>query len=281
MESSIRLEDGGGKPNLQNEVYNWHTFAFPDFRAFVIRSLTNQNEKLLNIQAALRKAADRAPVSLRSGDGASDEALEGLPCSARVDFDEWDKKLARKKFALEVVQARFLTFQCHWVGDEYLSRIGDIPAQFWCIAWYYQSKRYCLLLFVQEGSALWGDTLATTLLHDQKRTISFWTDSTLGLIKVEEPSNIWPGYNRRIFWFFFKLHTAFQHEQKYQIWLGEVNYHQYLFQLVKWWKNPVYLLLVCQMLVVFLRHWQGNISGYRVSDLAENLLMQSKGLEVC
>jgi len=75
--------------------------------------LTNQNEKLLNIQAALRKAADRAPVSLRSGDGASDEALEGLPCSARVDFDEWDKKLARKKFALEVVQARFLTFQCH------------------------------------------------------------------------------------------------------------------------------------------------------------------------
>jgi len=38
---------------------------------------------------------------------------------------------------------------------------------------YYQSKRYCPVLVAQEGSALWGSTLATTLLHDLNRTIPF------------------------------------------------------------------------------------------------------------
>ena len=38
---------------------------------------------------------------------------------------------------------------------------------------YYQSKRYCPVLVAQEGSALWGNTLATALLHDQNATIPF------------------------------------------------------------------------------------------------------------
>jgi len=38
---------------------------------------------------------------------------------------------------------------------------------------YYQSKKYCPVLVAQEGSAIWGNTLATALLHDQNRTIPF------------------------------------------------------------------------------------------------------------
>jgi len=38
---------------------------------------------------------------------------------------------------------------------------------------YYQSKRYCPVLVAQEGSALWGITLATALLLDQNWTIPF------------------------------------------------------------------------------------------------------------
>jgi len=38
---------------------------------------------------------------------------------------------------------------------------------------YYQSKRYCAVLIALEGSALWGNTLATALLHDQNWTIPF------------------------------------------------------------------------------------------------------------
>ena len=40
-------------------------------------------------------------------------------------------------------------------------------------SWYYQSIRYCPVLIAQEGSALWGNTLTTALLHDQNRTIPF------------------------------------------------------------------------------------------------------------
>ena len=36
----------------------------------------------------------------------------------------------------------------------------------------YQS-RYCPVLVAQEGSALWGNTLASALLHDQNQTIPF------------------------------------------------------------------------------------------------------------
>jgi len=32
---------------------------------------------------------------------------------------------------------------------------------------------YCPVLVTQEGSALWGNTFATALLHDPKRTIPF------------------------------------------------------------------------------------------------------------
>jgi len=36
---------------------------------------------------------------------------------------------------------------------------------------YDQSKKYCPDEVALEGSALWGNTLATTLQHDQNRTI--------------------------------------------------------------------------------------------------------------
>jgi len=36
---------------------------------------------------------------------------------------------------------------------------------------YYQSKWYRPILVALQGSALWGNTLATALLHDQNRTI--------------------------------------------------------------------------------------------------------------
>jgi len=38
---------------------------------------------------------------------------------------------------------------------------------------YYCPKRYCPVLVAQEGSALWGNTSTTALLHDQNRTILF------------------------------------------------------------------------------------------------------------
>jgi len=38
---------------------------------------------------------------------------------------------------------------------------------------YYQFKRYCPVLVALEGSALWSNTYATALLHDQNRTIPF------------------------------------------------------------------------------------------------------------
>jgi len=38
---------------------------------------------------------------------------------------------------------------------------------------YKQSKRYCPVLVALEGSALWGNTLATALLHDQNWTIPY------------------------------------------------------------------------------------------------------------
>jgi len=50
---------------------------------------------------------------------------------------------------------------------------------------YYQSKGYCPVLVVQQGSALWGNTLATALLHDQNQTIP------LGLI-VQISSEVLP-----------------------------------------------------------------------------------------
>jgi len=37
----------------------------------------------------------------------------------------------------------------------------------------YAPKRYCPVLVAQEGSALWGNTLTTALLHDQNRTIPY------------------------------------------------------------------------------------------------------------
>jgi len=37
----------------------------------------------------------------------------------------------------------------------------------------YQSKRYCPVLVALEGSALWGNTLTTALLHYLNRTIPF------------------------------------------------------------------------------------------------------------
>ena len=40
---------------------------------------------------------------------------------------------------------------------------------------YYRPKRYCPVLVAQEGSALWGNTLTTALLHDLNRTIPFGT----------------------------------------------------------------------------------------------------------
>ena len=40
---------------------------------------------------------------------------------------------------------------------------------------YYRPKRYCPVLVAQEGSALWGNTLTTALLHDLNRTIPFET----------------------------------------------------------------------------------------------------------
>ena len=40
---------------------------------------------------------------------------------------------------------------------------------------YFQSKRYCLVLVALEGSALWGNTLTTALLHDLNRTIPIGT----------------------------------------------------------------------------------------------------------
>jgi len=36
---------------------------------------------------------------------------------------------------------------------------------------YYRPKRYRPVLVAQEGSALWGNTLTTALLHDLNRTI--------------------------------------------------------------------------------------------------------------
>jgi len=36
---------------------------------------------------------------------------------------------------------------------------------------YWRSKRYCPVLVALEGSALWGNTLATAMLHDQNWTI--------------------------------------------------------------------------------------------------------------
>jgi len=41
------------------------------------------------------------------------------------------------------------------------------------LEWYYQSKRYCPVMVALEGSALWGKTLATALLHDRNWTITF------------------------------------------------------------------------------------------------------------
>ena len=38
---------------------------------------------------------------------------------------------------------------------------------------YYQSKNYCPVLVVLEGSALWENTLATAVFHDQNWTILF------------------------------------------------------------------------------------------------------------
>ena len=38
---------------------------------------------------------------------------------------------------------------------------------------YWQSKRYSPVLVALKGSALWGNTLATALLHDQNWTIPF------------------------------------------------------------------------------------------------------------
>ena len=38
---------------------------------------------------------------------------------------------------------------------------------------YYRPKRYCPDLVAEEGSALWGNTLSTALLHDRNRTIPF------------------------------------------------------------------------------------------------------------
>jgi len=36
------------------------------------------------------------------------------------------------------------------------------------LSWvYYRPKRYCPILVTLEGSALWRNTLATVLLHDQ------------------------------------------------------------------------------------------------------------------
>ena len=40
---------------------------------------------------------------------------------------------------------------------------------------YFRPKRYCPVLVAQEGSALWGNTLTTALLHDLNRTIPFGT----------------------------------------------------------------------------------------------------------
>jgi len=51
-------------------------------------------------------------------------------------------------------------------------------------------KRYCPVLVMQEGSALWGNTLATALLHhggissmvarpESDNTGTLWTDSTI------------------------------------------------------------------------------------------------------
>jgi len=40
---------------------------------------------------------------------------------------------------------------------------------------YYRSKRYCPVLVAHEGSALWGNTLTTALLHELNRTIPFGT----------------------------------------------------------------------------------------------------------
>jgi len=40
---------------------------------------------------------------------------------------------------------------------------------------YYRPKRYCPVLVAQEGSALWGNTLTTALLHDLNWTIPFGT----------------------------------------------------------------------------------------------------------
>jgi len=40
---------------------------------------------------------------------------------------------------------------------------------------YYRPKMFCPALVTQEGSALWGNTLTTALLHDLNRTIPFGT----------------------------------------------------------------------------------------------------------
>jgi len=60
------------------------------------------------------------------------------------------------------------------VGDQsQLRPLGYITRQGNDLYTHYQSKNYCPVLVAQEGSALWGNTLATALLHDQNRTIPF------------------------------------------------------------------------------------------------------------
>jgi len=54
---------------------------------------------------------------------------------------------------------------------------------------YYQSKRYCPVLDRQEGSALWGNTLTNTLLHDLNRTKPFGTIVLQGIFD-EKKGNI-------------------------------------------------------------------------------------------
>jgi len=65
------------------------------------------------------------------------------------------------------------------LGNPHGSHVGQVVSSFQNIfrgsqlTWYYRPKRYCPVLVALEGSALWGNTLATALSHDQNRTIPF------------------------------------------------------------------------------------------------------------